>query len=318
MYPGGESGPYQHGEGYPGSPAQPPANYPQSPYPYPQQPTYQQPTYQQQPPPAYQQQPPAYQPQPIYQPQPTYPPAMGYPAPPPRKSQRSAVILVAAVAVVAMLAVVGVAIFVVVKSGKKDNPNPPVANGSSSPSAGASPSVATKKNPAPADGLTVGSGPVHVDIYVDYGCPPCGNFEQAAGYDLTNYVSQNKITLGIHPVAYIDNRSKNQYSSRAAAAVACANESGKLLEYNKYLLEHQPEEDTAGPENDELISDGRAIGLGNEFATCVNSGAKKSWVVQATSAANSKGVNSVPAAYVNGDKVNATKADVVNAVTSAS
>lgn len=306
MYPGGD---YQQGEGYQGAPGQPPANYPQSPYPYPQQPVYpQQPTYPQQPP--------AYQQQPVYQPQPTYPPNMGYPGPPPRKSQRSPVILVAAVAVVAMLAVVGVAIFVVVKSGKKDNPNPPVANGSSSPSGG--PSASTKKNPEPAKGLTVGTGPVNVDIYVDYGCPPCGNFEQAAGYDLTNYVSQNKITLSIHPVVYIDNRSKNQYSSRAAAAVACANDGDKLLEYSKYLLEHQPDEDTAGPENDELISDGRAIGLGNDFATCVNSGAKKSWVTQATSAANGKGVDSVPAAYVDGDKVNATKADVVNAVTSAS
>jgi len=307
MYPGGD---YQHGEGYQGVPGQPPANYPQSPYPYQQQ----QPVYPQQP--AYPQQPqPVYQPQPGYQ-QPAYPPPMGYPPPPPRKSQRSPVILVAAVAVVAMLAVVGVAIFVVVKSGKKDNPNPPVANGSTSPSAGAS--VSTKKNPAPADGLTVGKGPVKVDIYVDYGCPPCSNFEQAAGYDLTNYVTQNKITLSIHPVAFIDNRSKNQYSSRAAAAVACANDNDKLLEYSKYLLEHQPEEDTAGPENDELISDGRAIGLGNDFASCVNSGSKKTWVTQATSAANSKGVDSVPAAYVNGDKVNATKADVVNAVTNAS
>lgn len=302
MYPGGD---YQHGEGYRGG--QPPANYPQSPYPYPQQPAYPQPTYPP-PQPGYQQ--PGYQPQPGYPQQPAYP----YPAPPPRKSQRSSVLLVAAVAVVAMLAVVGVAIFVVVKSGKKDNPNPPIANGSSTPSAGPS----AKKNPAPADGLTVGSGPVKVDIYVDYGCPPCGNFEQAAGYDLTNYVDQKKITLSIHPVAFIDNQSKNQYSSRAAAAVACANDGDKLLDYSKYLLEHQPEEGTAGPENDELISDGRAIGLGNDFASCVTSGSKKSWVIQATSAANTKGVDSVPMAYVNGDKVNATKADVVNAVTTAS
>jgi len=216
-----------------------------------------------------------------------------------------------------MLAVVGVAIFVVVKSGKKgDNPNPPVAHGSSTPSAGASGSG--KKAPAPADGLTVGSGPVKVDIYVDFGCPPCANFEQAAGYDLANYVDQKKITLSLHPVAFVDNQSKNQYSSRAAAAVACANDGDKLLDYSKYLLEHQPDEGTAGPENDELISDGRAIGLGNDFASCVTSGAKKSWVSQATSAANSNGVDSVPMAFVNGNKVNATKADVVSAVTSAS
>ncbi len=67
-----------------------------------------------------------------------------------------------------------------------------------------------------------------------------------------------------------------------------------------------------------MISDGRAIGLGNDFASCVNTGAKKSWVQQATSAAQGNGVDSVPMAFVNGSKVNATKADVVNAITSAS
>ena len=68
-----------------------------------------------------------------------------------------------------------------------------------------------------------------MDIYVDYGCPPCGNFEQATGYDLTNYVTQNKITLSIHPVAFIDNRSKNQYSSRAAASVAWTRSSSMVM-----------------------------------------------------------------------------------------
>ncbi len=332
MYPGGDSGQYQHGEGYPGVPGQPaPPNYPQSPNPYPQQPgyqppTYQQPSYQQ---PAYQQpgyqqpdyqQPPVYQQPPAYQ-QPGYQPP-GYPqyAPPPApKSQRSQVMLVAAVAVVAMLAVVGVAIYVVVNSGGKDNPDPgpPVAGGSAS--AGASPSkAAAKKTPAPGDGLTVGSGPVRVDIYVDYGCPPCSTFEEAAGDQLAQYVTSDKITLGIHPVVFIDERSKNKYSSRAAAAVACANDGDKLLEYSNYLLQHQPAEDTTGPSNDELISDGRALGLGSDFASCVSGGQKASWVAQATTAAQTYGVSSVPAAYVNGEKTNATKQDVVSAVTSAS
>ena len=53
-----------------------------------------------------------------------------------------------------------------------------------------------------------------------------------------------------------------------------------------------------------------ASGRGGELAEVSNQ--------QATSAAGEKGISSVPAAFVNGGKVNATKADVVNAVTSAS
>jgi hypothetical protein len=60
------------------------------------------------------------------------------------------------------------------------------------------------------------------------------------------------------------------------------------------------------------------LGLGSDFASCVTGARKADWVEKATSAAQSYGVSSVPAAYVNGDKTNATKQDVVAAITSAS
>jgi protein-disulfide isomerase len=326
MFPGGGSGQYQQGDGWSGQPPQGDPNQWQQPgygQPVSGQPGYQQPGYQQ---PGYQQ--PGYQ-QPGYQ-QPGYgQPDYGYAQPgyqqpyqpglgppqPPRSGARSHVIVVAAVAIVAMLSVVGVAVFLAGRSDEEPEPGPTTAAGSST----APPTDGGDDKPAadPVAGLAVGSGAVRVDIFVDYQCPPCSSFEAATGDILSSNISSGRITLRIHPVAFIDNRSKNKYATRAAAAAACAHDGGKTLEFHNYLLEHQPAEDTAGPTDEELARAGETVGLGPAFATCVTGGKRVAWVAQATVAANDYGVSSVPAAYVDDKKIDATKADLVNAITNA-
>jgi protein-disulfide isomerase len=226
------------------------------------------------------------------------------------------VIVVAAVAIVAMLSVVGVAVFLASKPADGPGPPGPTTAGGSSPG---QPTDAGDDRPAadPAAGLAVGSGPVRVDIFVDYQCPPCSTFEAATGDILSSNISSGRVTLRIHPVAFIDNRSKNKYATRAAAAAACAHDAGKTLEFHNYLLQHQPAEDTAGPTDEELARAGATVGLGAGFASCVTGGKRVAWVAQATVAANDHGVSSVPAAYVDDRKIDATKADLVNAITNA-
>jgi len=319
MFPGGGSGQYQQGEGWSGPPqgGGDPNHYPGYGQPYGQpthpqqgyqQPGYQQPGYQQ---PGYQQ--PGYQ-QPGYQPgyQQPYQPVVGPPQPP--RPNRTGLIVVAAVAIVAMLSVVGVAVYLANKPGGEPDPGKTTAGGSASAQPGGGDE---KAPPDPSAGLTVGSGPVHVDIFVDYQCPPCSTFEASTGDILSSNISANRVTLAIHPVAFIDNRSKNNYSTRAAAAAACAYDAGKTLEFHNYLLEHQPPEDTAGPTDEDLARAGSSLGLGASFASCVTGGKRLAWVGQATSAAQTYGVSSVPAAYVDDKKIDATKADLVNAITNA-
>jgi protein-disulfide isomerase len=320
MFPGGGSGQYQQGDGWSGPPqgSGDPNQWPgygqQYGQPAPgqqpgyQQPGYGQPTYPQQ---AYQQ--PSY-PQQSYQQgyQQPYQPVLG-PPPPPRPN-RTGLMVVAAVAIVAMLSVVGVAVYLANKPGGEPDPGKTTAGGSASAQPGGGDE---KPPPDPSAGLTVGSGPVHVDIYVDYQCPPCSTFEASTGDILSSNISANRVTLAIHPVAFIDNRSKNNSATRAAAAAASAHDGGKTLEFHNYLLEHQPPEDTAGPTDEDLARAGSSLGLGASFASCVTGGKRVAWVGQATSAAQTYGVSSVPAAYVDSKKIDATKADLVNAITNA-
>jgi protein-disulfide isomerase len=210
--------------------------------------------------------------------------------------------VITSVAVVLMLIVVGFAAIMIVRSGDDDEKKT------------AGPDTSSTIPPAsPRDGLTVGSGPVKVDVYVDYQCPPCSTFEAATESALAGYLGSNRITLAIHPVAYVDSRSKNRYATRAAAAMACAYEGGKTLEMHGHLLRNQPAEDTAGPTDEQLVATGATLGLGDSFRQCVIGGERLTWVRDATREAQSAGVSSVPAAFVGGDTVTAD----VNALTEA-
>jgi len=313
MYPGGGPDQNPHDNGWSGEPRPPEYQAPQDPY-LPDtgyvQPPYQQPQYQQ---PVY----PQGYPQPGY-PQPGYPPTIHYPPAPVQPSRTSQGILVLAVAVIAVFAIVvvgGVAAWVVTRPENRTATGP---SSTTSPSVPASSAQAVPPGPAdPVDGLAIGSGPVRVDVYVDYQCPPCSQFEESTGDVLAEYVSAQRVTLSIHPVAFIDDRSKNNYATRSAAAMACAYEQGKGAEFHSYLLRNQPAEDTAGPTDEHLIIAGNALGLGQGFDTCVSDQQRIDWVSEATSAAERHGVSSVPAVYVNDRSVQTTRSSLVTAIDSA-
>ena len=77
---------------------------------------------------------------------------------------------------------------------------------------------------ATADGsaIAVGTGPVTIDIYEDFICPFCGQFEKSTGSTLDQLVSENKVKVQFHPVAYLDRNSTTEYSTRSSAAAGCA------------------------------------------------------------------------------------------------
>ena len=113
-------------------------------------------------------------------------------------------------------------------------------------------------------GITVGSGPVTVEVYEDFICPACKAFEDQSGQTLDQLVAANKVKIVYYPLAFLDRQSSTDYSTRAAAASACADEGGKFREYAEALFARQPAEGSAGLSDGELIVDrhvGRAVGV---------------------------------------------------------
>ncbi|GII25539.1 DsbA family protein [Planosporangium mesophilum] len=200
-----------------------------------------------------------------------------------RARARTLWISIAAVAVLVIAGLAGLVVYQSQRSGEHVNPQHATANG---------------------DGLVVGSGPKTVDVYLDFMCPHCKDFEETAGGSLNQMAAANQITLAYHPVAFLDNASTTKYSTRAASATGCASDAGKLTEYVQALFANQPAEGSAGLSDDQLIQLGHTVGIsGSGFDTCVRDGKYRPWVQHVTDQALNRGVSGTPTVYVNGKQV---------------
>lgn len=157
-------------------------------------------------------------------------------------------------------------------------------------------------------------GVVTVDLYVDYLCPYCGEFESTNAENLQSWLTQGAITLEIHPVAILDSSSAgSEYSSRAANAAACVadEDPDRFLAVHQALFAQQPAEGTTGLSDDELRSLVTDAGVtDDDVLACITSGEFRPWVATATERATSQPLanssvaqlTSTPTVLVNGQQ----------------
>ncbi|WP_328339603.1 thioredoxin domain-containing protein [Micromonospora sp. NBC_00421] len=153
-------------------------------------------------------------------------------------------------------------------------------------------------------GIVLGTGPVTIDLYEDYLCPACKQFQQTSGETVDQLVSSGKARVVFHPVAYLNRFSTTEYSTRASAASGCAAKGGKFKEFTDALFAQQPAEGSAGLSNDQLIDIGAGVGLAkDDFGSCVRDGTYKAWTEHVTDDASKAGVTGTPTIKVNGTAV---------------
>jgi protein-disulfide isomerase len=162
------------------------------------------------------------------------------------------------------------------------------------------PSVAVDNGTA----FAVGTGPVTIDLYEDFMCPICHEFETDSGPTLSQLVADKKVTVRYHTVSILDDRSQGtQYSTRAAGAAAEAAQEGKFQEYFDVLYANQPEENSTGLSDAKLIELGKSVGLGDTFAKAVNDKTYDAWVATVTDTFSARGFTGTPTIVVNGKQV---------------
>ncbi|TDW28631.1 DUF4190 domain-containing protein [Cryobacterium psychrophilum] len=133
--------------------------------------------------------------------------------------------------------------------------------------------------------LTVGTGPVTIDVYFDPMCPFCRQFEQTNGGSLALAATNDAITLRLHSMTFLDRLSQGtDYSTRASSALTCqATLNPELtLDYLAALFANQPAEDTEGLSDDELVA---LVPGGASISDCLTSGAYDAWSQANTEAA---------------------------------
>jgi protein-disulfide isomerase len=164
-----------------------------------------------------------------------------------------------------------------------------------------------------------------VDLFEDFQCPHCLEFEQQVGATLQADTRANKAQLLFHPLSFLDANSANQYSSRAANAALCVSDisADAFVKYHSLLFTPavQPKEGTKGPDNTQLIVYAGQIGLTkdqvNTVTTCIQTKQHAALVQAITENASKRGVNGTPTVWVNGKSVAATVDAVTKAIAAA-
>jgi protein-disulfide isomerase/uncharacterized membrane protein YphA (DoxX/SURF4 family) len=157
-----------------------------------------------------------------------------------------------------------------------------------------------------------------VDVYEDFQCPHCEDFEKAVGKTMDADVRANRAQVRFHPLAFLDSSSNgNRYSSRAANAALCASDLSveDFVSYHNVLYgtykgkQVQPSEGSSGRSDTDLENYAQAAGIkGADLATfdsCVTSEKHKALVAGITDKASKDGVNATPTVKVNGKSITA-------------
>ncbi|MEU2611335.1 thioredoxin domain-containing protein [Micromonospora sp. NPDC007271] len=153
-------------------------------------------------------------------------------------------------------------------------------------------------------GIVIGQGPVTIDLYEDYLCPACKQFQDTSGSTINQLINENKVRVVFHPVAYLNRFSSTQYSTRASAASGCAAEGARFREFTDALFAKQPPENSPGLSDAELIDIGASVGVNRDaFSSCVKDGTFKSWTAHVTDDASRSGVTGTPTIKVNGKEL---------------
>ncbi|MBV8931154.1 MAG: thioredoxin domain-containing protein [Kutzneria sp.] len=117
---------------------------------------------------------------------------------------------------------------------------------------------------------------IKLDIYEDFICPVCGQFEQGDGAQVEKAIADGSIQVRYHMLNMLQ---PDGYSLRAANAAAAAAKAGKFADFHNSLYKHEPDENTTGYTNDQLINLGQRLGItGDQFTNEVKSGTYNSKV----------------------------------------
>ena len=160
------------------------------------------------------------------------------------------------------------------------------------------------------DGLTIGSGDIVISGYFDFACPICGTFVETNSDQVRAWLEDGDVTVELHPVSILDRSSTTDYSTRAAAAMACQADINPdlALEYFFILFDAQPAEQGDGLDDAALIDLSANFG-GDSIADCVEDGERYDWVTAATETAIDDGLTGTPWVLVDNNQYDGARDD---------
>ena len=167
------------------------------------------------------------------------------------------------------------------------------------------PAVAKKSTTTDSYGLTVGaaSAPVTVDIYQDFMCPYCGQFDRAQAADLKSLVDAGTVKVVFHVMNFLDSSSNGtKYSTRAADAFVTVvkQQPSAALAFDAALYANQPTEGSNGLTDAQIADLARSAGVSDSVIATFANQPNVDFVTKSNQAAFAAGIQSTPTVKING------------------
>ncbi|MFB4307668.1 DsbA family protein [Actinomadura sp. GTD37] len=145
-----------------------------------------------------------------------------------------------------------------------------------------------------------------LEIFEDFQCPICKQFEEATGETVEKLALDGKVKVVYRPF-HLFGQQKDPVkinSLRSAEAALCV-PADKWISYHDALFKFQPAEGSEGFSPDDLVKWGKDVGVTDAgFEKCVRDEQKKSTVDAMTNyALQQRGVDGTPTVFLNGQKL---------------
>jgi protein-disulfide isomerase len=208
------------------------------------------------------------------------------------------IVVAAAVVVVAIIAVVGGVIWV-----QQSNEDAVTGGGNALP-----PGVTALGAgfPAFADATPVAGAPT-VDVFEDFQCPACAQFESILGPTLQDLGATGKAKVVYHVKNFLDDNLGNDSSTRAGNAAFCAADAGKFQEFHNQVFANQPAQEGDGFTDATLKGFAQAVGISGAALTtwqqCLDAGKYVDYVNSVEKQSFADGVRGTPTIRINGSDV---------------
>jgi protein-disulfide isomerase len=140
-----------------------------------------------------------------------------------------------------------------------------------------------------------------LEVFEDFQCPICKEFETAGGGTLKRLAAEGKVKVVYRPFQLFQDEPLSSNSRRAANAALCT-PADKWISYHDTLYKYQPAEGTKGFSGKDLVAWGTDLGVtGPAYGQCVNETQKGGQIDQMTQyATGTRKVTGTPAVFLDG------------------
>lgn len=139
--------------------------------------------------------------------------------------------------------------------------------------------------------------PVSIDLYEDFSCPHCADYEAQVGPVIYQLIASGDIVVNYHPIRFV-----TDYGLTAGSAATCVatHDAQSWPDLHTALFANHNQA-TDGWKASDFVNFAKTGGVTSTAALdCIKSQTYSDWIMSNTKTAQDKGVNSTPSLFING------------------